>query len=371
MGDNPLTSDASLVRHYAFLKEIGIIDRIEELKKSIEYKDELLNEAAEIFNKQSIPELIRYIPLRFLDKFVPGFLLFVTQEELDANHATIQCFKNLKPAESDVTIRSFLPYKQYFRLAPRTTSFEVFEYLVDNREITDVFLPLQPELVVPMMGLDGVYGFIIFGKKVVAEPYTKDEMKYIDILMKFASVCLQNNIHYRRSTLDLKTRVYNHSYFMIRLEEEMARIRRHRSMISILLLDIDNFKKFNDAYGHLAGDDMLAHVSGILSGNIRSEDVVARFGGEEFIVMLIQCPEQNALAVGNRMREQIENANLDVNGKLCNVTVSIGISFGSNQFTGRGDDLVRQADIALYRSKTEGRNRCTVYTESLGMEKNA
>jgi diguanylate cyclase (GGDEF)-like protein len=210
-----------------------------------------------------------------------------------------------------------------------------------------------------------MYGFIIFGEKILNTPYSNFELEYIGQVMKFASVSLQNNINYRRAIYDSKTRLYNHSYFSLRLEEEFARIKRRHADIALILIDIDFFKKLNDKYGHLAGDKMLAHISALIQSCLRDEDIAGRFGGEEFIIMLIQCDEAQALLVSERIRNAIEQSPLMYDKDEIKSTISAGISSVKKGSKIYPDDLIKQADIALYQSKRNGRNQITIYKEGM------
>ncbi|MDY7030063.1 MAG: diguanylate cyclase, partial [Spirochaetota bacterium] len=116
--------------------------------------------------------------------------------------------------------------------------------------------------------------------------YTDDEIVHIDRLMRFVSISLQNAIHYHSSVTDFKTQLYNHSFFMKRLTEELAKVKRYNKSMAVMLIDIDFFKQLNDRYGHLAGDKVLFELARTLEKSLRREDVVARFGGEEFVIML-------------------------------------------------------------------------------------
>jgi diguanylate cyclase (GGDEF)-like protein len=318
-----------------------------------------------LFSKYSVVELINYLTKKMLSKFIPSNLAFIIQEEEALGGANIICFKNMKPVENLIKIESLEPYKQFFSLSPATIKFDAFKHMLDNPKLTDIFLPLEPELIVPMMGLDGLYGFLVFGKKVIESEYTMVELAYLDKIMKFASISIQNNIHYRKATVDSKTKLYNHSFFMRKLEEELARIKRYRSQLSILMIDIDFFKKFNDTYGHLMGDRLLFHISKIITENTRREDIAARFGGEEFVVMLVEANENIAYLVAEKLRKIIENYKLKYLEKEISVTVSIGISNATYEKDVEVNELIKKADIALYSSKENGRNKSTVFKKNL------
>ena len=359
-------ADPRIVKNYDLLKNIGILDEIDNLNNNIRNLEDLLEEAVFIFNKYSINDLVDYVSKKMLAKFIPTYLAFIIDEEEDSfTRVNIICFKNMQRIESVIKLESIEPYKKFFSLSPASITFNAFENMVDNKKITDVLKPLDPELIVPMMGLDGMYGFLVFGKKVIESKYTKQELAYIDKIMKFASISLQNNIHYKRATVDSKTKLYNHSFFIRKLDEELSRVRRYNSKIAVLMIDIDFFKKFNDTYGHLVGDKILNSISKILTQNTRKEDIAARFGGEEFVVMLIESDEESAKVVAEKIRKLIENFKLKFLKDDLSVTISIGICCATKEDYISSNELIRKADVALYHSKENGRNRSTLYSKDI------
>jgi diguanylate cyclase (GGDEF)-like protein len=140
--------------------------------------------------------------------------------------------------------------------------------------------------------------------------------------------------------------------------EDLTRQKPETTGMAVILLDVDHFKRLNDTYGHSAGDIVLAEMAKVVSVNIRSADLAARWGGEEFIVVCADSERRGAYRIAQKLREQIAAASFGVCGQ---VTASFGISFA----TGPGadlNDLVKLADIALYEAKAEGRNRCKLHS---------
>jgi diguanylate cyclase (GGDEF)-like protein len=155
------------------------------------------------------------------------------------------------------------------------------------------------------------------------------------------------------SITDSLTGLYNRTRLPELLAKELARSRRHQHPFSLLMVDIDHFKRFNDSHGHQAGDEMLRRFAEILKSSIRSCDFGARYGGEEFLIMLTETGAEGALGFAEKLRRSVEEFRL--NGERA-VTVSIGAaSFPDHG--GDVDSIISQADAALYRCKREGRNR--------------
>lgn len=152
------------------------------------------------------------------------------------------------------------------------------------------------------------------------------------------------------------TEVYNHRYFMDQIHEKFADAKKQSIPISLLMIDIDHFKAFNDNYGHMTGDLVLKEIAQILKSNCRRDDIVARYGGEEFAIILPETDSHQAEIVAEKIRTAVENYHLPNGKEARRVTVSIGVGT-----SGEGIDLVNHlissADKALYRAKAEGRNR--------------
>lgn len=156
------------------------------------------------------------------------------------------------------------------------------------------------------------------------------------------------------ATLDGLTGIKNHRAFQEKLEEEVARSVRYGTPISLLMLDVDHFKQYNDAFGHPVGDEVLKEVARLMGENSRDTDVVARYGGEEFAVLLPQTDGAGAAIIAERIRRAVECASWP--GLA--VTASLGVAVLTPDTN--GGDLIAAADRALYQSKASGRNRVTV-----------
>jgi two-component system, cell cycle response regulator len=156
---------------------------------------------------------------------------------------------------------------------------------------------------------------------------------------------------------DAMTRTYNKKFFLDRLETEFAYARRHKTMLSLVMFDVDHFKRVNDTYGHLAGDAVLVHLARITQATIRTEDVLARYGGEEFAVICRGIALLNAGILGERLRTRVEGENFDYQGARLPVTISVGVAALPEANANVPAELVREADTALYEAKRSGRNR--------------
>lgn len=162
------------------------------------------------------------------------------------------------------------------------------------------------------------------------------------------------------SNTDGLTKIYNRRYFTELVELEFQRAKRYGSKLSYLMLDIDHFKPVNDQFGHLIGDRLLVSVAGILESNLRRHDVLGRYGGDEFALIMPETDLDGALVVAERHRSQIEAYSMPYNDSKINVTVSLGIASMPPSEPDTVDELLRYADEALLLAKKNGKNRIEI-----------
>jgi diguanylate cyclase (GGDEF)-like protein len=164
---------------------------------------------------------------------------------------------------------------------------------------------------------------------------------------------------YRMTTVDGLTQVFNRRYFEDAIERELSRSRRYTRPLSLVLLDIDHFKKINDSYGHLAGDAVLKDVALAIRAKTRREDVFARFGGEEFALLLPEVDHKGAAQLAEKARKLVEKHSFSFDGETIPVTVSAGVATVQKK-NEDPNELIRRADEKLYEAKSSGRNRVAV-----------
>jgi two-component system cell cycle response regulator len=162
----------------------------------------------------------------------------------------------------------------------------------------------------------------------------------------------------RLATQDPLTGCFNRRHFMMLAKQELQRFARYGRPVSLVMLDIDQFKQFNDRYGHPAGDQLLCALVNLCQKTLRNVDVLARYGGEEFVILLPETDPEGALTTGDRLRKEIERMGINTSQGSQSVTVSMGVaSFDkSDKKSTTVDDLIERADQALYEAKNAGRN---------------
>jgi diguanylate cyclase (GGDEF)-like protein len=163
---------------------------------------------------------------------------------------------------------------------------------------------------------------------------------------------------YALATTDGLTELYNHRYFQEQMLQNVETGKRYNKPFSLIMIDIDFFKKINDKYGHGAGDFILKGVSDIFKRNLRKADIIARYGGEEIAVIIQETSLENILIIAEKIRASIENLNIEhKNSRFEKVTISIGVVYGEINPNQSLDSVVQLADEMLYKAKKNGKNR--------------
>lgn len=225
----------------------------------------------------------------------------------------------------------------------------------------DMIKLLKPDLIVPLQSKGEVNGLIVLGDRINSVDFTESEMEYIMNIASLAGIAINNARLYEMATTDMMTRLKIHHYFQTILLDEMKRAQKYDRPLSLIIGDIDNFKGFNDNYGHLAGDEVLRMVASVFKDNVRLIDVAARYGGEEFAVILPKTDINEALIVAERIRTNIENLEVPYNNQDLHVTISIGLTQYDTTLDRNKQDFIERADKALYHSKHEGKNRVSFF----------
>ncbi|PKL48914.1 MAG: hypothetical protein CVV42_07935 [Candidatus Riflebacteria bacterium HGW-Riflebacteria-2] len=228
-----------------------------------------------------------------------------------------------------------------------------------NGASTEEFPSIVNMACIPLLVEGQPMGVLNFSSTEADYYVTPDELAALEVVSQLIVLAWQKQRLYNISIKDELTGMYSFRFFRQRLQEEMSRALRFETPLSIVMFDIDYFKKFNDSYGHLAGNLVLREFANILNESVRfGIDVAARFGGEEFALILPGTDESGALCVSERIRKVVEESPFDFNGQTLKVTVSGGVrQLESGMML---DDFVKEADRALYVAKEGGRNRIVV-----------
>lgn len=227
--------------------------------------------------------------------------------------------------------------------------------------VKEVLSNTKSLLCVPLIAKGEVIGVINITNKKHDKLFNQKDLEFITSLANQAAIAIDNAKLYELATKDGMTKLYIYRHFYTLLENEIRRCSRYKRNMSLLMMDIDNFKKINDTYGHLTGDTILKRLASVLQETVRKIDIPARYGGEEFVVILPETDKKDACVIAERIRKNIAQIEVRVNETQ---TLSPTVSMGVAQYTTDGQEakeLINAADTALYFSKHNGKNMVSIY----------
>jgi len=224
-------------------------------------------------------------------------------------------------------------------------------------EYVGFYQETQSRMCIPLISFGQTLGVLMLESEQTGS-FQEGDMKSLEAVADICATAIQNAHYVERvkqlAYLDGLTGIFNRRFFELRILEEIDRARRFDSGMAVLMVDIDQFKRLNDEFGHLLGDEVLRQVSSMFHQQLRKIDVVCRYGGEEFAILLSQTNPQHALAVAEKLRRLVESWQFP--GVPRRVTISTGVATFPDHGTTR-DELAKSADAGLYAAKQGGRNR--------------
>jgi two-component system cell cycle response regulator len=343
----------------------GLVDELHDVPLDRENQDlkEILEIAFQITAQLEIENVIKNVVWSFVSKFQTETVTVVLPGDIDENTVQVVTYRGLKRDESSVTFPSILPMLAF--LDKDEYSQIPFSYFRDNfpdAVMIERLAQLSTDVIVPLRTDKGSIGILLLPKSGTGQTYGLQDIQYITRIVRFASIALENASLFRQATTDRMTGLFSHHFFEKTLDEELERARRYKSTFSLVMFDIDHFKKFNDAYGHLQGDRIIRDIAKLLCKSIRQVDFPARYGGEEFAVILPAVDVKGALVVAERLRKKVETYAFPAadGGAALHVTISVGVTEFEAESAYAPTEIIREADRALYQSKERGRNRVTV-----------
>lgn len=356
--------NGSFVDQFNLLHKSGALDDLAFLRKENRELDRLINDASALMSLTSVSEMLDFVISRLLDHFIPAYLAFLIQPPR-GDLIRQYCYRNLKQVTDKVPARYYELLKAHFDKAPFPVHFKDLVAECPPGAFGPEFLAFSPAILYPMRSIGGLYGIVILGAKVLGDDYTELEHLYVDRMTRFLAVGIQNGLHHESSITDPKTGLFNHDYFVRRLEDEVARIKRRGGSAGVIMMDVDHFKVFNDRHGHLAGDEALIALAAALRSVTRAEDTITRFGGEEFCVLVTDCDERLLMEVAERIRAAVEAMPVAYEGQKLSITVSLGARAFKDGEAVDSRSVIADADKAMYESKDGGRNRSTLFVAGL------
>ena len=345
----------------------GLVDELQGVPLDRENQDlkEILEIAFQITAQLEIENVIKNVMWSFVSKFQIETATFVLPGEMDEDTVQVISYKGVKKEDLGFSLESLQPVfafldKDEYSQIP----FSYFRESYHDQEVVERMAKLGTEVIVPLRTDKGSIGILLLPRTGTGQTYGLQEVQYITRIVRFASIALENASLFRQATTDRMTGLFSHHFFEKRLDEELERARRYKSTFSLIMFDIDHFKKFNDAYGHLQGDGIIRGIARLLCKSIRQVDFPARYGGEEFAVILPGVDVKGALVVADRLLRKVDGYPFPSSngGTPLHVTISIGVTEFDPESAYDPTEIIREADRALYQSKENGRNRVTVST---------
>lgn len=259
---------------------------------------------------------------------------FIIDEEIPLTKAMIEAAQALKPVIRPVCDKSGYPLPTECRDSDKTC------------------------LCIPLVGSrDRIKGFVTLYRE-KERPWELSELFQLGIISTVAAISFENSSLFRQTIEDSLTGLYMRRYLFIRLSEEIQRYKRRGGNLSVIMLDIDYFKRVNDRYGHASGDAVLRHVGRVLNeSSRRGVDLPCRYGGEEFVVLMPGSNKAEAELVAERIRAACEKEVIKTPEGNISITMSSGVAAIEECEKATADDLLQKADRRLYRAKDQGRNR--------------
>ncbi len=218
---------------------------------------------------------------------------------------------------------------------------------------------------IPLKIEDRVAGVLNISDKITGEVFKESDLRLIQFFAANASIAIERSLLYKKtgelqelSITDPLTGVFNRRYLTGRLAEEVARFNRYKQPFSLLMIDIDEFKEYNDTFGHSTGDKVLKILADTIVASLRTTDVATRYGGDEFVLILSQTPKGDAINIANRIKENVEKTNIPHREELPSkeLTVSIGLTSYPDDASSV-TELLEKTDEAMYLAKKSGRNK--------------
>ena len=290
----------------------------------------------------------------------------IEEQKMDL-YSLIKTYRRIKEGEIHPKLMQFtrsleFPFKESSGLIYEALYEVVPIYIRDRKDSPYQNDPLVRKLnlkdfiIAPMWSKNNPIGVIIVDNYITKKPINDEDLRILTMFINQASGAIENSKTYENTlTLahtDALTSLWNHGYFQYKLDEEIMKAQSENKKISVLMVDIDDFKKFNDTFGHQAGDEALKNIAVNIQRSARKIDIACRYGGEEFSFILPDTSKEEAIVIAERMRIYVSESK--IMGRT--LTISIGVASFPQDAKSK-EELVRKADLALYKAKSEGKNR--------------
>jgi len=322
----------------------------------------ILHSISHLLNRSlTIPELSKNA-LDLVSKVLTADRGFVVLLDKDKQVFEPIVSRNFNQSSWSVSRTNPLSYSQTLvEKCCRQNEIMIIRDVLNNKSLSDIESIQDPGVrsvvIIPLQQDGRVVGVIYLDNINRSHSFESRQIPFLKTFAAHTSIALHNARLYITAITDDLTQLYCRNYIYERLGQEIQRAQRYDRPFSVLALDLDDFKKVNDKYGHNAGDQVLKMFSNILLEELRDSDIAGRFGGEEFIVILGETDFDGAILFAERIRLKTEKQTIEKDGQIIRVTTSIGVVNYHQCYGDMASQMLEEADKALYRAKDEGRNR--------------
>lgn len=363
---NELENQAALLDMQLIQNQIKLRGTERELKKRKWGIDNLLEVSNNLYSILNLKQLIHAALLTISGQIPCQKSIAMLYEPVQRKYSTHFTKGFRGKGKININIEMDHPLVNLLLNKPYPIKVEDLNKIANLKQVAKQFKKNQIELIAPIIFSERVKGVVGCGSKLNNKAFEETDLEIFAILVNIISISISNAQMYedvkKMSFTDAMTNLHNYRYFKDRLHEEINRSLRKKTCVSLIMLDIDKFKNYNDTLGHQSGDEALRSIGWVLKNTARDDDIVHRYGGEEFSIILPGFGKKDIHVLAERVREKVEEypfykEHVQPGGKLT-------ISLGSATFPDDADtfeDLVFRADQALYKSKKSGRNKFTRY----------
>lgn len=350
----------------------NLLDKNKELRKKVYDLRNIFDVSLELHAILDVDRLINSTLLSLIGKFGCKSAIFLYGLKKTEQRLSVLNSKGLYKADiENLTIEKSDGLIEYLRKNQSPQLISKLPKYVQKSAGAKALKNIEMELISPITTVRNQEDALIcLGPRVNDKPYQKNELEILITINNIVSIALSNASLYdevmQLSYTDGMTELHNYRYFEMRLKEEILRHTRNEQGVSLIILDVDHFKNYNDTLGHQAGDEVLRNLAHILKETVRENDIVARYGGEEFAVILPSVGREGVIILAERLRSHVADAIFPDEHvqPLKRLTISVGTASLPIDATD-ATDLIYKADTALYAAKHAGRNCVKQYSPEL------